>query len=112
MFVHPYVGPPFWPAWEDLRPGWEDLRPDWEDLRPGWEDLRPSWEALTPGWESLRRVNGKYPHSTGLRPLLGPCYNKENQNPTNWKTIVKQGKVTADHLMPLGDWFFIWVGWL
>ena len=30
-------------------------------------------------------------------------YNKENLNQTNWKTIVKQGKGTADHLMPLGD---------
>ena len=53
-------------------------------------------------------TDGKSPHSTGLRPLPGPlpCFIKENSNPTNLKTIVKQGKGTADHLMPLGDWFF------
>ena len=30
------------------------------------------------------------PHSTGLRPLPGPlpCFDKENSNPTNLKTIV------------------------
>ena len=30
------------------------------------------------------------------------CFNKENSNPTNWKTIVKQDKGTADHLVPPG----------
>ena len=53
------------------------------------------------------RTDGKSPHSTGLRPLPGllPCFNKENSNPINWKTIVKQAKGTADHFKPLGDWF-------
>ena len=55
------------------------------------------------------RTDGKSPHSTGLRPQPGPlsCFNKENSNPTNWKTKVKQGKGTADHLMPLGDWLVV-----
>ena len=53
------------------------------------------------------RTNGKSPHSTGLCPLPWPLpyFNKENSNSTNLKIIVKQGKETADHLMPLGDWF-------
>ena len=38
------------------------------------------------------RTDGKSPHSTGLRPLSGPLPKKRD-------------KGTADHMMPLGDWF-------
>ena len=31
---------------------------------------------------------------------------KKTKNSTNWKPLVKQGKGTADHLIPLGDWVF------
>ena len=44
---------------------------------------------------------GKYPHTTGLFPLLGPMPCSPLREPRR----VEQGKGTADHLMPLGDWF-------
>ena len=46
-------------------------------------------------------------YSTGLRPLrypLGPLPCLHNRHRSE---IPKQGKGTADHLLPLGDWFFL-----
>ena len=56
------------------------------------------------------RTDGKSPHSTGLCPLPGPlpCFNPENLNPTIWNFLVKQGKGTADHLVPLGGVLILW----
>ena len=73
-------------ASEPLRPGWLALRPACLALKPAWLALRPAWLVFGPlrggqtdkwtdkqtdkqmdGWTS-----GKFPHSTGLRPLLGP----------------------------------------
>ena len=46
------------------------------------------------------RTNGISPHSTGLCPLSVPlpCY------PCDFTTLKKQGKGTADHILPFGDW--------
>ena len=41
---------------------------------------------------------GRSPVEWGDFPSFRPSVH------TNWETLVKQGKVTADHLMPLGNW--------
>ena len=56
---------------------------------------------------------GRSPVEWGDFPSVRPSVDKENSNPTNWKTIVKQGKGTADHLVPLGGVLSIkFVTWL
>ena len=73
-------------ASEPLRPGWLALRPACLALKPAWLALRPAWLAFGPlrggqtdKWtdkQTDKRIDGwtsgKFPHSTGLRPLLGP----------------------------------------
>ena len=88
--------PPRQATWWALRPLWLALRPLWLAFRPLWLALRPLWLALrhlqlallplqqlsdplygkwTDG-QTYGRMDGIYPHSTGLRPLSGPlpCY--------------------------------------
>ena len=40
-----------------------------------------------------------------IPPIYRTSSPTENTDPTNWKITVKQGKGTADHLMPLSDCF-------
>ena len=49
------------------------------------------------------QTNGKSPHSTGLRPLLRPLPKRQR----SMQIKVKQGKGTADHLIPWVNWFFL-----
>ena len=52
------------------------------------------------GWmdKQMDRIS---PNSTGLCPLSGPLLHIH----VNYQ-ILKQGKGTPDHMMPLGDWFY------
>ena len=59
-------------------------------LRPTWLALGPLRGEWTDGW-----TDGKSPHSTGLRPLLGPL---PRYSPTSTQKLF---------MMPLGNWFNI-----
>ena len=89
--VHPLVHP--WACQRALRARWRVLRANLRSLR----GLRVSWRSLRASQggtygQTDRRTYGISPHSTGLRPLSGPLPKK-------------QGKGTADLMMPFGDWF-------
>ena len=58
-------------------------------------------DGRTDGWMD-GWTDGKSPHSTGLRLLLGHCPATAQLQPKN---CIKRGKGTADHMMPLGNWF-------
>ena len=71
---------------------------EWEDFLSVRPFVCPPLWAIQPG---LRReqMDGKSPHSTGLRPLLGLplCF------PPREPRKVEQGKGAADHWIPLSD---------
>ena len=74
LYVHPYFRPPplGHPARPEAQPASQAsvFRPGWLGLRPDWLGLRTSWMALREdGW-----TDGKFPHSTGPRPLSGQLH--------------------------------------
>ena len=77
------------------------------DLRLGW--LSGEWiDKHTVGW-----TDGKSPHSTGLcltTAQLRLEHNIGRQHIFFWIPDIKRGKGTADHMMPLGDWFLCYSG--
>ena len=66
----------------------------------------PGRERSPVEWGDFPSVRSSV-HPSVLGGLEGLPARSEASNPTNWKTKVKQGKGTADHLMPLGDWLVV-----
>ena len=91
-------------ALEPLRPGWLALRPAWLGLRLAWLALGPSrggngqTDGRMDGWMDGRKISPFY-------RTLSPIGAAALPPPMKTKEEVEQGKGTADHLMPLGDWF-------
>ena len=86
-------------SWRGLRAGWRSLRASHKNLKVSQQGLRASQrgaDVQTDVWTGghMYRIS---PHSTGLHPLSKPL-------------LIKQGKGTADFVMPLGrrkhDLFF------
>ena len=70
----------------------------------GWMDGR--MDGRTDGWTD-GRMDGRTENLPILQdfvPYRGRCPATAQLQPKN---CVKQGKGTADHMMPLGDWFFL-----
>ena len=75
----------------------------------GGEDRRTDgWRGGQTDGRTDKQMDGKSPHSTGILPLSGPlpCFLSQKPSKKSMPTQVEQGKGTADHLMPLGDWFY------
>ena len=93
-----------WPERLDMRPEQLDLRPERLDLGPERLDLRPEGPDEGEGGTNERTDERKSPcvlqdfvpfGATALLPL-------------NLKhTLLKQGTGTADHLLPLGCYYFL-----
>ena len=77
----------------------------------GQPGLRPSQPGLMPASQTPGPASQASGHSIELHPLSGPlpCFPLWKQRKNSIQTQVEQGKGTADHLMPLGDWF--WSQW-
>ena len=75
------------------------MRPDWLGLRPAWQALGPS-RGGTDGRTNERTEN--LPILQDFVPYRGRCPATAQLQPKN---CIKRGKGTADHMMPLGDWF-------
>ena len=102
---------PLRPGWLALRPACLALKPAWLALRPDWLGLRPAWLALGPsrgGWTDGRTYGWMYGQTENLPilqdfiPYQGCCPATAQLQPKN---CIKWGKGTANHMMPLGDWF-------
>ena len=94
-----------------MRPGWLALRPAWLALRPDWLSLRPAWLALGPsrGERMDGQMDGRtdrlmenLPILQDFAPYRGRCPATAHLQPKN---CIKRGKGTADHMMPLDNWF-------
>ena len=98
--------------------------PAWPEAQPARSEAQPAklqdsglavWASGHAGWpgggngQTDRQTNRKSLHSTGLCPLLGPlpCFPSCKPRKCLFKIKVKQGKGTADHLMPLGYLFVV-----
>ena len=106
--------------WLGLKPVWLGLKPGWLGLKPGWLGLRPGWLGLRPGWLAQRGDEWTYRHTdvqmygcTDVRKIspfyrtLCPIGAAALPPPMKTKEKVEQGKGTADHLMPLGNFIIV-----
>ena len=78
-------------GWLDMRPGWLAL-----SIYAGWLGLRHGWMAQ----KDIHREN--LPILQDFVPYRGRCPASQRKL---WANIEKQGMGTADHLIPLSDWF-------
>ena len=95
--------------------GWQALRPSWLTLRPVWLDIRAVWPYIRPGRLAYRLSmmrpldkDGKSSHSLGLCRCItraAVLLLQRKIKSLYLENFIRQGKVTADHLMSLGDWF-------
>ena len=103
------------PASPEAQPARSEAQPASQasGFRPGWLGLRPGWMAQR-GERTYVRTDGRTDVRTENLPILQDFVPFRGRCPASQRKIYankeKQGKGIADHLMPLGDWLYSFLG--